>query len=248
MTIGQRIAQKRKELGLSQEALGAELGVSRQSIYKWESDSALPEIDKLIALSRRFAVSVGWLLGVEESPVPESGEHAEPAPSGELNETQLRMVEEIVERYAAAQPKPPAPRRRKLLALAAAGLLTEGHQLPGSAPARLDGVDAEGVDHAHLVPLRRQGPGDGVVLRQLDRVQVDHAPEKAVFLTNVQGAGLQGLPGGVGCGVFAPLPVGVDWAGGRLPGEDGVVDRGDPGQVPGSGKSDHGKAPIEKRF
>lgn len=120
MTIGQRIAQKRKELGLSQEALGAELGVSRQSIYKWESDAALPEIDKLIALSRRFAVSVGWLLGVEESPVPESGEHAEPTPSGELNETQLKMVEEIVERYAAAQPKPPAPRRRKLLALAAA--------------------------------------------------------------------------------------------------------------------------------
>ena len=96
MTIGQRIAQKRKELGLSQEALGAELGVSRQSIYKWESDAALPEIDKLIALSRRFAVSVGWLLGVEESPVPESGEHAEPTPSGELNETQLKMVEEIV--------------------------------------------------------------------------------------------------------------------------------------------------------
>lgn len=33
MTIGQRIAQKRKELGLSQEALGSKLGVSRQSIY-----------------------------------------------------------------------------------------------------------------------------------------------------------------------------------------------------------------------
>ena len=54
MTIGQRIAQKRKELGLSQEALGSKLGVSRQSIYKWEADSALPEIDKLIALSRLF--------------------------------------------------------------------------------------------------------------------------------------------------------------------------------------------------
>ena len=51
MTIGQRIAQKRKELGLSQEALGSKLGVSRQSIYKWEADSALPEVDKLIALS-----------------------------------------------------------------------------------------------------------------------------------------------------------------------------------------------------
>ena len=78
MTTGQRIALKRKEAGLSQETLGAELGVSRQSIYKWESDTALPEIDKLVALSRRFGVTVGWLLGVEEAPetasAPDSGE------------------------------------------------------------------------------------------------------------------------------------------------------------------------------
>ena len=38
MTIGQRIAQKRKEQNLSQEALRERLGVSRQSIYKWEAD------------------------------------------------------------------------------------------------------------------------------------------------------------------------------------------------------------------
>ena len=86
MTIGQRIAQKRKELGLSQEGLGDQLGVSRQSIYKWESDSALPEIDKLIALSRLFGVSVGWLLGVEEPPQG-GGADAGPAPeTGELTE------------------------------------------------------------------------------------------------------------------------------------------------------------------
>ena len=41
MSIGQRIAQKRKEQGLSQEALGDQLGVSRQSIYKWESGGSL---------------------------------------------------------------------------------------------------------------------------------------------------------------------------------------------------------------
>ena len=110
MTTGQRIAQRRKELGLSQEALGDKLGVSRQSIYKWESDSALPEIDKLIALSRLFGVSVGWLLGVEEPPQADGAE-AEPAPeTGELTEAQLRMVEEIVARYTAALPK--ARRRR----------------------------------------------------------------------------------------------------------------------------------------
>ena len=66
MTTGQRIAAKRKELGLSQEALGERMGVSRQSIYKWESDTSLPDIDKLVAMSRMFSVPVGWLLGVEE--------------------------------------------------------------------------------------------------------------------------------------------------------------------------------------
>lgn len=91
MTVGQRIAQKRKELGLSQEGLGERLGVSRQAIYKWESDATLPEIEKLINLSREFSVSVDWLLG--------EGDEAK-----ELTPEQLRMVEEIVGRYLAAQP------------------------------------------------------------------------------------------------------------------------------------------------
>lgn len=120
MTIGQRIALKRKEQGLSQEALGEKLGVSRQSVYKWESDAAVPEIDKLIAMSRLFAVTVGWLLGVEETAVrQEENSEAEAdaeqkqaaADDGELTDAQLKMVEEIVGRYIAAQPKPPKRRR-----------------------------------------------------------------------------------------------------------------------------------------
>lgn len=108
MTVGQRIAQKRKELGLSQEALGEDLGVSRQAIYKWESDTTLPEIEKLISLSRIFSVSVGWLLGVEDAPTD-----PEQADSGELSETQLRMVREIVDGYLAAQPESEPPKRRR---------------------------------------------------------------------------------------------------------------------------------------
>ena len=118
MTIGQRIAQKRKELGLTQEALGDQLGVSRQSIYKWESDTALPEIDKLIALSRLFGVSVGWLLGVEEQLRTDgtgNGDAPEAEP-GELTEHQLHMVEEIVQRYTAALPKAKRRRRTRVLA------------------------------------------------------------------------------------------------------------------------------------
>ena len=88
MTTGQRIAAKRKERELSQESLGAELGVSRQTVYKWESDTSLPEIEKLVALSRLFQVPVGWLLGVEE--VPEATE---------FSEDQLKLLEELLGRY-----------------------------------------------------------------------------------------------------------------------------------------------------
>ena len=66
-TMGQRIGERRRLLGLSQEALGEKLGVSRQAISKWESDGAVPEIDKIIAMSRLFGVSVGWILGTEEA-------------------------------------------------------------------------------------------------------------------------------------------------------------------------------------
>lgn len=122
VSIGQRIAQKRKELGLSQEGLGEQMGVSRQAIYKWESDSALPEIDKLVALSKLFGVSVGWLLGVEEEDKPEQ------TGGDSMNEIQLDMVEQIVSRYIAAQPKP-KPRRKWPWILAACVLVVVFIQL-----------------------------------------------------------------------------------------------------------------------
>lgn len=67
MTLGQRIQELRKKNGLSQEGLGESLGVSRQAVSKWEGDNGIPELDTLIAMSRRFGVTVGELLGVEES-------------------------------------------------------------------------------------------------------------------------------------------------------------------------------------
>lgn len=118
MTAGQRIAQKRKELGLSQEALGEQLGVSRQAIYKWESDATLPEIEKLVALSRIFSVSVGWLLGVEDAPSDNDGSNSE-----ELTEAQMKMVQEITDRYLAAQPRPQKRRWPKVLWLIACAIL-----------------------------------------------------------------------------------------------------------------------------
>lgn len=95
MTMGQRIAEQRKKLGISQEGLGEKLDVSRQAVSKWESDGAVPDVDKLIVMSKLFGVSVGWLLGVEVEP--------EPVKEEELTEKQLRMIEEIVKRYRPEQ-------------------------------------------------------------------------------------------------------------------------------------------------
>lgn len=102
VTIGQRIAELRRQKGLSQEALGEALGVTRQSISKWESDGALPEVEKLVAMSRLFGVSVGALLGVEEEAPTGDAEQDAARPEGELSEAQLRMVEEIAARYTEA--------------------------------------------------------------------------------------------------------------------------------------------------
>ena len=62
MTISEKISNLRKEKGLSQETFAEALGVSRQSVSKWESGSALPDTDKIIAMSELFGVSTDYLL------------------------------------------------------------------------------------------------------------------------------------------------------------------------------------------
>ena len=65
MTFGEKIAKQRKELNYTQEQLADILGVSRQSISKWESDIAYPETDKLIELGKLFNCSMDYLLREE---------------------------------------------------------------------------------------------------------------------------------------------------------------------------------------
>ena len=68
MTLGERIASHRRALGISQEELGARLGVSRQAVSKWETSTAVPDMENLLALSREFGVSVAELPGTPEEP------------------------------------------------------------------------------------------------------------------------------------------------------------------------------------
>ena len=62
MTIGQKILKLRNDANISQEHLAETLGVSRQSVSKWEMDQSLPQIDKVIQLSELFSISTDELL------------------------------------------------------------------------------------------------------------------------------------------------------------------------------------------
>ncbi len=66
MNIADKILHLRKKLGLSQEQLAEQLGVSRQSVSKWESGTSLPDVDKVVAMSSLFGVSTDYLLTSSE--------------------------------------------------------------------------------------------------------------------------------------------------------------------------------------
>lgn len=62
MKFGEKLIQLRRKEGMSQEQLAAQMGITRQSVSKWESGSTLPELTKLIAISELFNVSVDYLV------------------------------------------------------------------------------------------------------------------------------------------------------------------------------------------
>lgn len=71
MTLGERIAYYRGALGLSQGELAEKLGVSRQAVSKWETDAGLPDLDRLIALSGLYNITLDELVkGSAPSPAP----------------------------------------------------------------------------------------------------------------------------------------------------------------------------------
>ena len=62
MSLGSNLQFYRKKNSLTQEGLADVMGVSRQTISKWESDQAFPETEKLITLSEKFGCTVDELI------------------------------------------------------------------------------------------------------------------------------------------------------------------------------------------
>ena len=67
MLLSEKIMSLRKRNGWSQEELAQKLGVSRQSVSKWESMASMPDIQKIMAMSELFGVSTEFAHGHERT-------------------------------------------------------------------------------------------------------------------------------------------------------------------------------------
>lgn len=65
--MGEKIMKLRQSRGLSQEAFGEKLGVSRQAVSKWETGQTMPDLDKVVLMSELFGVTTDYLLKDEET-------------------------------------------------------------------------------------------------------------------------------------------------------------------------------------
>lgn len=86
--IGEKIALCRKKAGMSQEALAAELNISRQAVSRWETGEATPDTDKVVQLSRLFGVTTDYLLldEIEASAAPQTSAPQPSAPRADTLE------------------------------------------------------------------------------------------------------------------------------------------------------------------
>lgn len=85
MILADKIVSLRKKAGWSQEDLAEKLGVTRQSVSKWEGAQSVPDMDKVVMMSRLFGVSTDFLLKDEL-------EEETPCAAAQDNDTPLRRV------------------------------------------------------------------------------------------------------------------------------------------------------------
>ena len=86
MILADKIIENRKKNGWSQEKPADKLGVSRQSVSKWESAQSVPDMKKILQLSEIFGVTTDYLLGLSETK-----KHA----ADDINS--LRLSDELIE-------------------------------------------------------------------------------------------------------------------------------------------------------
>ena len=102
MILADKIVSLRKKAGWSQEELAEQLGVTRQSVSKWEGAQSIPDMDKVVQMSRLFGVTTDYLLKdeLEEQTAAPVEEESSP-----LRRVTMAQAAEYLTRRKAAAPK-----------------------------------------------------------------------------------------------------------------------------------------------
>ena len=72
ISLGNNIKYARKKLGLTQEELAAQIGVTPQAISKWEKGAGMPDISMIVPLAQTLSVSTDTLFGLVETNLDDS--------------------------------------------------------------------------------------------------------------------------------------------------------------------------------
>ena len=129
MILAEKIMTLRKRAGWSQEELAAQLGVSRQSVSTWEGAQSVPDMQKVVQMSRLFGVTTDYLLK-EELGEPEP---AESEPDAPLRCVTMEQAADYLSLRRAAAPKLAAATLLCVLSPVALLLLAALSDRPGAA-------------------------------------------------------------------------------------------------------------------
>ena len=102
MILAEKITQLRKRAGWSQEELAQQLDVTRQSVSKWESAQSVPDMERLLRMSRLFGVTTDYLLKDELEETPQTTESAQDSP---LRRVTMQEASDYLTLRRAAAPK-----------------------------------------------------------------------------------------------------------------------------------------------
>ncbi len=89
MCFAENLIALRRSRNWSQEELGAQLGVSRQTVSKWELGQTTPELEKLVAMAELFQISIDSLVGREGGQPTSSADTEEPPLDGDRHREEI---------------------------------------------------------------------------------------------------------------------------------------------------------------
>ena len=95
MEFNNKLYELRKQKGFSQEELANRLNVSRQTVSKWEVGDSTPDMEKLVAMSDLFGISLDELV-LNKSPEPAPAPVVQPAKSELYSEIKTDIKEHVL--------------------------------------------------------------------------------------------------------------------------------------------------------